>query len=122
MTRDIDALLDDLRRKGQYLPDKPPGSDKPFYRGMMGNPPNTTILRAIEGRIFCEEAIAWEFWSEGPPVPILLGVVPLREDFAVWHQERLAGGGSAGQVKHRGRYFESPLHWLEWLGTATETR
>ncbi|MGY4160500.1 hypothetical protein ACVINW_006342 [Bradyrhizobium sp. USDA 4461] len=102
-------ILDELRKRGQY---KALPSSGAQYRGMMGNPRGTSVLRIIDGKLFEDEPIAWHVFSEGEPVPVLLGIGPIQGDYAVATKKDTAIGQRYFTVVHRGKYYDNFTQWL----------
>lgn len=77
----------------------------------MGNPPGTRVLRILDGKLFEDEPIGWNVYSEGQPIPVLLGLGPLAGDFAVGklHQKY---DGNYCSIVHRGQHFDNFTLWL----------
>lgn len=103
-------ILDELKRRGKNLPPAP--RTGPQYRGMMGNPDGRRVLRIIDRKLFEDEPIAWQVYSEGQPIPVLLGHGPLDGDFAVAQLSHTAIGPRYCTVVHRGKYYDNFTQWL----------
>ncbi|MCG2665887.1 hypothetical protein ACFPFP_02950 [Bradyrhizobium sp. GCM10023182] len=113
--------LEHLLERAKHLPPvqrpkhtqpQPVSPPAPIYRGTMGNPDGMRVLRIIDGKLFEDEPLGWEIYSEGQPLPVLLGHGAYHGDFAVAKIKQTAIGPRYVSVVHRGQYFDNFTYWL----------